>query len=214
MSYIAMNTYSIPLFPLPTVICPDGILPLKIYEARYLDMVKACLRGNNHFGVVTVLPEGSTDREGDWWFGDYGTVVKIIDADVPTPGLMTIRAQGLQRIHIKSFDKEPDGLIMGFVEEIPNDLPLSIPDDLKEASIKLDALIQSLPRQGIMTGDIPFISPYKLDECGWVADRWVELLEIPLIDKHRLMQLESPVVRLELVLDILEAKDPKAPEVQ
>ena len=67
--------------------------------------MRACLRGNNHFGVVTLLPEGATDDEGSWVFGDYGTVVKIVAVEVPTPGLMTIRVQGLHRIHINSFQK-------------------------------------------------------------------------------------------------------------
>jgi|GEM_PF-4587015 len=67
---------------------------------------------------------------------------------------------------------------MGVVNEIPNDFPLSIPNDLKEASFKLDALIQSFPRQGILSSDIPFISPYRLNECGWVADLWLEFMEI------------------------------------
>jgi len=196
-----MNSYSLPLFPLTVVVCPDGLLPLRIFEARYLDMVRNCLRNNTKFGVVTVLPEG--DADGNTPFSRVGTAMKIIDADVETIGLMMISCQGQHRFHVESFSQQPDGLLIGNVSDIPNDKAMAIPDDIESASRVLQGLIKSFPGQGVAENKIPISQPYHFDDCAWVANRWIELLDIPLVQKQRLMQLDSPLLRLELIQDIL-----------
>jgi uncharacterized protein len=123
-------TYSLPLFPLQVVMCPGGLIPLTIYEARYLDMVKKCLRNKSSFAIVAVMPEGTTDKDGNFPFANVGTSFKIIDADVDTVGLMQIRCLGQHRVKVESFEQLPDGLIVGQVKDIPNDIELPIPDDL------------------------------------------------------------------------------------
>jgi Lon protease-like protein len=145
-----MNHYSLPLFPLNVVVCPGGLLPLRIFEARYLDMVKNCLRNQSPFAVVTVLPEGETDPEGNFPFANIGTSLEISDADVSTVGLMMIRCEGNHRIKVNSFSQQADGLVIGEVTDIANDVELPIPDDLKFASSSLQRLIESLPSQGIL----------------------------------------------------------------
>jgi len=186
------------------VVCPEGLLALRIFEARYLDMVRACLRNNSPFGIVTTLPEGETDVGGNFPFSAVGTSVVIIDADVETVGLIMIRCLGQQRIKIESFTQRPDGLVIGEVTDIPNDIEMAIPDDLMGASTDLVRLLESLPEQGIAAENIPIAKPYKLNDVTWVANRWIELMNIPLLDKQRLMQIDSPLVRLELVQDILD----------
>ncbi|MEZ0316460.1 MAG: LON peptidase substrate-binding domain-containing protein [Methylophilaceae bacterium] len=198
-----MNTYSLPLFPLNVVICPEGLLPLRIFEARYLDMVRNCLRNDSFFGVVTVLPEGEGDEGDSMPFATVGTVMKIVEADVETIGLMMIRCIGQHRFHIESFTQQADGLVIGNIHDIPNDKPMAIPDDIQSASRVLQGLIKSFPTQGVPDDKIPICQPYQLDDCAWVANRWIELLDLPLIQKQRLMQLDSPLLRLELIQDIL-----------
>lgn len=200
-----MNTYPLPLFPLSLVICPGGLLPLRIFEVRYLDMVRNSLRNKSSFAVVTVLPEGETDPQGNFPFANIGTLVDIVDADVTTVGLMMIRCVGQRRVKVESFTQQKDGLLIGEVNDIPNDLELPIPEDLQMTSIGLQRLLESLLEENIPTENLPVIEPYKLEDVSWVANRWVELLDLPLLQKQRLMQLDSPILRLELIHDILDA---------
>ena len=200
-----MNNYSLPLFPLNVVVCPGGLMPLRIFEARYLDMVKNCLRNNTSFAIVTVLPEGQTDIDNHFPFANVGTLLKITEADVTTVGLMMIRCVGHHRVKINSFTQQADGLLIGDVTDMANDAELTIPEDLEIASSNLQYLLESLPAQGILPNDIPVIKPYKFDDAGWVANRWIELLDLPLLLKQRLMQLDSPILRLEMIHDILDA---------
>jgi len=190
------------------VVCPDGHLPLKIFEARYLDMVKNCLRNRSSFAIVSVLPEGTTDPEGNFPFANVGTLVNIIEVDVDTVGLMMIRCVGQHRIKVESFTQQEDGLVIGQVTDIPNDIEMNIPDDLNVASEVLRQLLESLPTR-ITPEKMPVFKPYKLEDTAWVANRWIELLDLTLLEKQRLMQLDSPVVRLELIQDILTTGNKK-----
>lgn len=205
-----MKNYSLPLFPLNVVVCPGGLLPLRIFEARYLDMVTNCLRNQSPFAVVTVLPEGETNPEGNFPFAEIGTSVEISDADVSTIGLMMIRCVAYHRVKVNSFTQQADGLVIGEVTDVANDAELPVPEDLKIVSSSLKRLLESLPSQGILLTDLPVIEPYKFDDAAWVANRWVELLDIPLSQKQGLMQLESPILRLEMINDILDIDSPKS----
>lgn len=182
-----------------------GLLPLKIFEARYLDMVRNCLKNKSYFAVVSVLPEGLTDPEGNFPFANVGTLVDIVDADVTTVGLMMIRCVGQHRVKVDSFEQQTDGLVVGEVSDVANDLEIPIPDDLQFTSSALKHLLESLPDQDISAANMPVIEPYKFDDASWVANRWVELLDISLLQKQRLMQLDSPILRLEMIHDILDA---------
>lgn len=136
-----MASYALPLFPLDVVICPGGLISLKISEARYLDMVRRCLRKHSTFGIVAVLPEGETDPEGNFPFANVGTAVEIVEADVTTVGLMTIRCVGQHRERIDSLIQQAYGMIMGQVEDIPNDFPITVPDDLRFSRLLLKQLL-------------------------------------------------------------------------
>lgn len=201
-------SYSLPLFPLNVVVCPGGQLPLRIFEARYLDMVKNCLRNQTSFAVVSVLPEGTTDPEGNFPFADVGTLVNIVEADVDTVGLMLIRCVGQHRIKVESFEQQSDSLLIGQVLDIPNDKAIAIPEDLKVSSEILRQLLKELVAQNTPYEKLP-MAPYQLEDTVWVANRWIELLDLPLLEKQRLMQLDSPVVRLELIQDVLTSGNEK-----
>lgn len=198
-----MKPYTLPLFPLNVVVCPGGLLPLRIFEARYLDMVRTCLRNKSSFAVVAVMPEGETDPEGYFPFANIGTLVDIVDADVTTVGLMNIRCVGRHRVKVDSYLQQPDGLVVGQVTDVVNDLESAIPEDLESVVTSLQNLLTSLPASGVSPDNMPVIKPYHFENAAWVANRWTELLDLPLLQKQRLMQLDSPVLRLELIHDIL-----------
>jgi hypothetical protein len=184
-------------------------MPLRIFEARYLDMVKNCLRNKSSFAIVTVLPEAAAYQDAIFPFANVGTLVEIQEADVTTVGLMTIRCVGHHRVKVNSFTQQADGLFIGEVIDIANDIALPVPEDLEIISSSLKRLLDSLPDQGVLPTNMPIIEPYNFDDAAWVSNRWVELLDLPLIQKQLLMQLDSPIVRLELIHDILAADSSK-----
>ena len=200
----ALTLTSLPLFPLGTVLFPGGLLPLRVFEVRYLDMIGKCHKAGAPFGVVS-LSQGSEVRVpgGTEAFATVGTLATISGLDTPQPGLMVIRAQGEQRFRITSSDQLKHGLWVANVERMGADMAVAVPDDLKSTAQALERLIQSLQQKSQGSGQMPVNGPLHLNDCGWVANRWCELLPLPLQLKQRLMELDNPLVRLELVGDVL-----------
>lgn len=210
----ALTLSSLPLFPLGAVLFPGGILPLRIFEVRYLDMIGKCHKAGAPFGVVS-LTEGSEVRRpadtgpaGDGFaheaFSTVGTLATITEFSLPQPGLMVIRCVGAQRFEISRREKLKHGLWIADVTRLEDDQAVKIPPDLQGTADALGKLIRSLQEREVPQAQMPLQSPYRLDDCGWVSNRWCELLPIPLELKQRLMQLDNPLMRLELVSDILE----------
>ncbi len=201
----ALTLTSLPLFPLGTVLFPGGVLTLRIFEVRYLDMIGKCHRAGAPFGVVSLIEGGEVRVPGGKEaFAKVGTIATITDFETPQPGLMVIRARGEQRFRITASDQLRHGLWVADVERLDPDLRVPVPDDLKSTADALDRLIQSLwQRSSEGGGPMPVDGPYHMDDCGWVANRWCELLPLPVQLKQRLMELDNPLVRLELVSDVL-----------
>ena len=199
-----LTLQSLPLFPLATVLFPGGVLPLRIFEVRYLDMIGRCQRTGAPFGVVS-LTQGSEVRQPgrEEAFAAVGTLATITQFDTPQPGLMTIRASGTQRFRITARDQLKHGLWVANVERLAPDLSVPIPADLQLTADALRKLIDSLQQKAAPSEQIPLQGPWRLDDCGWVANRWCELLPLPVQMKQRLMELDNPLVRLELVSDVL-----------
>ena len=215
----ALTLTSLPLFPLGTVLYPGGLLPLQIFEVRYLDMIGKCHKTGAPFGVVS-LNEGSEVRRpasaaargaapgGDGFareaFNTVGTLARIIEFLVPQPGLMVVKCEGIHRFTITRREKLKHGLWIADVVRMEDDLPVRIPHDLQKAADALGKLIKGLLDSDTPPEKMPLLAPYHLDDCSWVANRWCELLPIPLPVKQQLMELDNPLLRLELVCDILE----------
>lgn len=199
----ALTLQSLPLFPLDTVLFPGGILPLRVFEVRYLDMIGRCRKAGAPFGVVS-LTQGSEVRVpgGQEAFAGVGTLATIDSVETPRPGLMMIRAAGAQRFRITASDQLKHGLWVADVQRLDDDLAVAVPDDLQDTSQALARLIQSLQLKG-GPDPMPIAQPWRLQDCGWVANRWCELLPLPVALKQRLMELDNPLVRLELVSDVL-----------
>lgn len=168
-------------------------------------MVRNCLRNKTSFAIVTILPEGETDPEGNFPFANIGTLVNIIDADVTAIGLIMIRCVGQHRVKIHSFTQQVDGLVVGQVSDVPNDVAVPIPEDLNPSVKILKQLLNTLAEQNLSPTNMPVVEPYPFENAAWVSNRWVELLDLPLLQKQRLMQMDSPILRLELIQDILDA---------
>jgi Lon protease-like protein len=202
----ALTLQSLPLFPLGTVLYPGGLLPLRIFEVRYLDMIRRCQKTGAPFGVVC-LTQGQEVRQpgvGQEGFAEVGTLATLAEVESPQPGLMMIRAHGAQRFRIQTREQLKHGLWVADVTQIDDDMPVPVPDDLQATADALGRLLETLQAQTQETGgDVPVRTPWQLEDCGWVANRWCEMLPLATNLKQRLMELDNPLVRLELVGDLL-----------
>jgi hypothetical protein len=199
-----LTLQSLPLFPLAAVLFPDGLLSLRVFEVRYLDMISKCRKTGAPFGVVSLTQGNEVRQPGSTEaFAQVGTLATLQDVENPQPGLMLVRATGAQRFRITASDQLKHGLWVADVERLPADIPVPVPEDLQPTADALQRLIQSLQLKADQEGPMPLMPPWKLDDCGWVANRWCELLPLPVALKQRLMELDNPLVRLELVSDVL-----------
>ncbi|TFW34372.1 LON peptidase substrate-binding domain-containing protein [Massilia horti] len=199
-----MATISIPLFPLGTVLFPDGVLPLQIFEARYLDMISRCLTEDTPFGVV-LLTQGQEVRAARGpreRFVAAGTLASVQDTTAASPGLLQVVCRGGRRFQLQSAERRVNGLWMADVELIEDDHDIRIPSDLHGASDALERVLASL--HDVPQQRWPVQPPFRLDDCGWVANRWCELLPLPNQQKHNMLMLDNPVIRLELLHDVLD----------
>lgn len=195
---------SIPLFPLNTVLYPDGYLPLQIFEVRYLDMIRKCITGEQPFGVVQLLDGTEVRKPGqDETLAQVGTLAKVVDWAAPLSGLLQIKCIGTRRFQIVSSEQLKTGLWMAEVALLPPDMAVPIPQEQQNVADALGSLIRTLQEQKIPLDQMPIQPPYRLDECGWVANRWCELLSLTPVQKQLLLSQENPVLRLELIQDNL-----------
>lgn len=202
-----MSSPVMPLFPLTTVLFPQGVLNLQIFEVRYLDLMKKCLRDNTPFGVVSLL-DGNEVRRPDEkiQLAKIGTLVNIEKHEFVTPTLIEISTVGSQRFKLLNATQEKNGLWMGEIQTLPSDPVVEIPDYLQGSANALARLINSINEKGIAEEQLPFRKPYKLMDCGWVANRWCELLPLDRPTKLQLLALDNPLLRLELIDDTLAAQ--------
>lgn len=203
---LPLTLTSLPLFPLETVLFPGGRLPLRVFEVRYLDMVRKCQHAGAPFGVVALASGREVRQAGapQEQFHDTGTLAVIEQLETPQPGLITLLVRGTQRFRIHQRSHLPHGLWVADVEQIMEDAPVPVPEDLRKVAQALSQVLHTL-RDRHPDSALPIApSPEQANDCGWVANRWCELLPVPLVLKQQLMELENPLVRLELVGDILE----------
>lgn len=200
----ALTLTSLPLFPLGTVLYPGGVLPLRIFEVRYLDMIGKCHKAGAPFGVVALRQGQEVRRPGiREAFAEVGTLATIDSLSAPQPGLLVIRCGGTQRFRITAQEQLRHGLWVGDVTRIDPDQPVAVPADLQPVADALARLLAGLQQRAGDEADLPVAQPWQLGDCGWVSNRWCELLPIQLELKQRLMELDNPLLRLELVGDIL-----------
>ena len=195
----------VPLFPLNTVLFPDGVLPLRVFEARYIDMVRLCMKSASPFGVVLITKGGEVGAPAAT--EPVGTLARIVAWDMPQLGLLHLRAIGGDRFRIEHTDVRPDGLQVASVETIAPDDDLPLPRQYRPCADLLQRVITDLGSQrqegadekGDPINSPPFEPPHRFESGVWVGNRLCEFMPIPLSARQKLMELQDPLSRLDLV---------------
>ena len=191
-----------PLFPLGTVLFPGALLPLQLFEPRYLHMIGACEREGTDFGVVTLTRGQEVHRPGvAEQFEPIGTRVRIERIERPQAGLVQVWCRGVDKFRIQATQQRSDGLWLGRVRPLPPEPAVQVPEDLQHLSAQMHEALSQLSAQ---PSEVPhWNEAWRLQDCGWLSNRWGELLPLPLAMKYRLFALEQPLLRLELIGDWL-----------
>jgi Lon protease-like protein len=180
---------SIALFPLNIVLFPGGPLPLRIFETRYVDMVRSCMRGDQRFGVA-LIREGA--EVGPAATFDVGTMAKIIDFHQLSDGFLGLSCVGEQRFRIVSRSRQADGLNLAQIDWIAAEPSIPVP----ERHARLAELLKTvLPELGEVYAGIEM----HLDDAAWVGHRLAEILPIAATEKQFCLELADPIQRLDVL---------------
>lgn len=197
----------LPLFPLRTVLFPGALLSLKVFETRYLDLMSDCLRQGMPFGVVCLRQGAETGRSGAGeavtLLEDVGVLVRIDDIDAEQAGILNVHCTGMQRFRRVGTPGQHDNGLWHSQAELMADDPPRAPGPAMASTVS--ALAEAIAKLKEHDQQ-PFAEPYRLDDAGWVANRWCELLPVSRAAKQKLMALDDPVIRLSLVDGFLRDK--------
>ncbi len=185
----------VPIFPLRTVLFPGGPLPLRIFEARYVDMVGRCMRESTEFGVV-LLAAGS--ETGPARTLAIGTLARIVDFYQGSDGLLGITAIGTERFELIHAERQDDGLNLGAIERWPAEPAATLPARFAPMAELLAPVLADL-------GKLYESIPSRLDDATWVGCRLAEILPLPAEIRQRCLEFRDPIERLEFLQPMLRA---------
>lgn len=186
---------SMPIFPLGTVLFPDALLPLRIFEVRYMDMAKACLKDGTAFGVCLI-------REGQEVGAPavpepIGCAARIAECDVEELGILQVKARGLERFRIVSSEVSRQGLIVAETEPLAPEPRVTQAPGLEESAELLRKVILAI-------GAERFVEPHHFDDATWVTFRLAEILPLRIDVKQKLLELTDATLRLAVLHKFLQ----------
>lgn len=187
------RSLEIPLFPLATVLYPEGLLPLRIFEPRYMDMAKCCLRDDSTFGICLIASGREVGPAAEPHV--VGTLARIASWDMPQLGLLQVIVQGKRRFRVLGRRVEASGLLRGNVELLPQEPSQPVP----EAFLRLIPLLRRTLGE---SGELGATRPYRFEDALWVGYRFCELLNLPNPLKQELLELDDCIERLTEVFYI------------
>ena len=185
----------IALFPLHAVLFPGGPLPLRIFETRYTDMVRRCMRTQQPFGVV-MIQEGE-EAGVVATTATVGCTARIVDFHTLHDGLLGISCVGERKFRVLRVWRADDGLNMGEVEWLPVEPELPVPADCERLATTLRRALEELAEHYENV-------ERKFDDAAWIGARLAELLPIELADKQALLELDDPIERLRSLLTVVK----------
>jgi Lon protease-like protein len=172
------------------VLFPGGRLPLRIFEMRYMDMAKRCLKDGSPFGVCAIREgaEVNTATGAPAVPYDVGTLARIGEWDMPQLGMLHIVALAGERFRIAERRVERDGLQVARVEILESERDAPVPGTCEACVRLLERVIEQQPEL--------LAAPHRLDSASWVGARLAELLPLPLAERQALLELEDALERL------------------
>ena len=191
----------LPLFPLGTVLFPGGLLPLRLFEQRYLEMAKACMRDSSPFGVC-LIREGA-EVGAPAVPENIGCLASIVQWDMQQLGLLQIVALGGRRFRILERRLQADGLARASVELLPEETDVEVPRSLA-------ACAELLRRVAAEHGERLFAAPFRFESCAWVSARLAEILPLAGQVKQQLLELDG-LARLEALDRLIAIEGRKQP---
>lgn len=187
----------IPLFPLNTVLFPEGELQLRLFEPRYLDMVSNCLRTDSGFGIC-LIHDGEEVGEAAEFF-PMGTYATITDWNQMPDGLLGITVCGERRFRVKHYEIQADELCLGEVTWLDD-----VDDPMPDAYQGFSELLKEIAKRY----ELPFASEAeRFDDANWVSERLAEILPFEMSAKQALLEMDSALHRLDYMQALLEKID-------
>lgn len=192
---LVLRRARLPLVPLNTVLFPGGRLPLRIFEQRYLDMVKQAIADSTPFGICAIREGQETGTPAVPH--DVGTLVRITDWDMPQTGILHIETQAAERFVVRSTETLPGGLVIGIVDSVSAEPSCAVPDELELAVEILRGIIDEM-------GHARFPAPFAFDDATWVGFRLSEILPLKLTVRQDLLEMNDSVARLRILTEFLK----------
>ena len=183
------------MFPLGTVLFPDGPLPLRVFEPRYLDMISRCLKDETQFGVL-LINEGSEVGSEDTY--PVGTKAQICDWYQGSDGILGVTAVGTQRFRLEKVKQESDGLYLGDIALLDPEPSVPLPETYWSMADLLRAVVEDLGR---------LYEPLEkhYDDATWVGNRFAEILPVSMEQKQHCLEMNDPIERLRFVQPLLRS---------
>ena len=194
------DIHELPLFPLGTVLFPGGVLPLRIFEPRYLDMIASCMRDSSPFGVVLLRRGGEVMKDShtsEVEFHDVGTEARVFDFSLTEKGVLAVVASGERRFVVERAESASDGLMIGHVSLLAEEFDSEITEEHGEL---LKVLIELMKH--------PLVQELKLDvdltKAQSVSYRLSDLLPVAPEEKQKLLEIDSAEERLSRLRKIID----------
>ncbi len=193
---------SIPLFPLSQGVFPDGMLPLQIFEVRYLDLIKRCHQQQLPFGIAWIQQGSEVQVPGEIpALHSLGCMAHIREMEQVQPNFFRIVCQGGLRFQLHDVQPGPYGVWQGTVSYLAQDEEVEVPAAMQSFADRLGKVIAKAQQQGVIDR-LPIFPPYQLDQCGWVANRYAEAMPLSTAIKLQLLGELDPLKRLEAVTQL------------
>ncbi|MFA9439880.1 LON peptidase substrate-binding domain-containing protein [Uliginosibacterium sp. sgz301328] len=187
-------TDTLPIFPLTNVLFPQGRMSLRIFEARYMDMIAHCMRGPTNFGIC-LIAEGQ-EVGAPAVPHKVGVEARIVDWDMSQPGVLGLTVRGERRFAIEAHDATPQGVVVAQVRWLEQPEPASLDERFESMLPLMRAVIAD-------AGTKVIAPPHRLDDADWVGYRYAEILPIPALARQRLLELDDATLRLEIIQQFL-----------
>ena len=189
----------VPLFPLNTVLFPGGLLPLRVFEQRYLEMAKTCLRDGTPFGVCLIREGAEVGTPAT--HENLGCLARIVQWDMQQLGLLQLVAQGAERFRVIDRRVRADGLILADIELLADVADVPVPEKFRPCRQLLESIVAQ-------HGERLFAKPFLLDSSAWVGARLAEVLPLPAAAKQELLAMHDGMQRLEFLQRLLAEESP------